>query len=146
MSAAATRVDVGPAGDIDDLFIDAASFQLARAGVARYRLDIFGVNGDAHAIQLWTTQKGRIDVIDVNEQLSESGLQHEVAADGLLQSLSGGPCQIHLEQLDRGYYLLDFSAATESLLMLYLESPGYIKVRRIDGSAVLGGAVLDSAP
>lgn len=133
-------MDVRRAGDIDDLAVDAASFQLTRDGVARYRLDILGVNGDAHAFQLWTTQKGRIDFIDVDGQLHESGLRGELAADGLLQSLSGGPCQIHLEQLDRGYYMLDFSAATESLLMLYLQSPGYIKVRRIDGSAAAGSA------
>lgn len=135
MSAGATRVEAGPAGDIYDLAVDAASFQLARDGVARYRLDILGVSGDSHAFQLWTTQKGRIDVTDVNESLHESGLRHELAADGLLQSLSGGPCEIHLEHLDRGYYFLEFSKATESLLMLHLQSPGYIKVRRIDDSA-----------
>lgn len=138
-------MDARRAGDIDDLAVDAASFQLTRDGVARYRLDILGVNGDAHAFQLWTTQKGRIDLIDVNGQLHQSGLRGELAADGLLQSLSGGACQIHLEQLDRGHYMLDFSAldssaATESLLMLYLQSPGYIKVRRIDGSAAAGSA------
>lgn len=140
MSDLTTRIDLGRGGDVDDVFIDAASFQFAREGVARYRLDILGVSGYAHSFQLWTTQKGQIDVIDVNGQLAESGLPCELAADGLLQSLSGGPCQIHLEQLDRGYYLLDFSAATTSLLMLYLESPGYIKVRQIDSNTAVRSA------
>lgn len=142
MSPAATRIETGPAGDVFEVASHAVRFELVRDGVARYRLGMVDSDGESRAFQLWTTQKGRIDFAIVDGELHESGLQHEFASDGSLQSLRGGACLVHLEHLDRGLYHLDFSIGMQSLLMLLVQSPGYIKVRRVDGDP----AASDSTP
>lgn len=122
------RIDIHPSGLVVEAFADCHAVRCRRTGVARYRLSARGRDPERLELELWTSQRGSID-LEVRDV--EPWVVLEPAGEGG-GGFSATDCSLHLEQLDRAHYWLGLSR-DDALVHVEFRPAGYLEARRVSG-------------
>ena len=128
----ANRTDLTASGFVDDLFLEQATLEINRSGVARYSFTATTTDG-AISLEIWTTAKARISV-RIDDDIGAHSWFVLRTDQEILESLTAKECAVHLEQLDRGHYFLGLYRGPDEI-RLHLGAPRYIKARPVDKGA-----------
>ena len=118
------RVQEFKNGDIDELLLEDCEISLQRVGIAIYELSFSSVD-ESQIIQIWTTQKGCLGVLTSNELPSWLSASFK---DKQIEQMKSSMCSVHLENCNKGLYILSLSSGDESILVEF-SSQGYLKAR-----------------
>jgi len=114
---------------IDDIFVENVTLDIIRDGDARYTIRM--TEGKiCHEILLWTTNQSRIRIRDI-ESDDLTAVNLVVDDEGVLVSCSAINVDVHLENMDRNRYFLNFFS-DKGLASLLLFSDRYIQARILD--------------
>jgi hypothetical protein len=125
----ANRTELTASGFVDDMFLEHATLEITRTGVARYSFIATTTDG-AISLEIWTTVKARISV-RIDDDIGVHSWFVLRTEREILESLTAKDCAVHLEQLDRGHYFLGLCRGPDEI-RLHLDAPGYIKARPVD--------------
>ena len=116
--------------DIDECVAREVEITVVRSGDARYDVTLMPTTSGAIALRLWTSRKGRVDVVLDCSDTAGVALQH--AQDGSLVQLRAHCRELHLEHLSRGAYALSFATAGGVDAQMQFSTRGYLRCAAVD--------------
>ncbi len=116
--------------EIDECVAHDVELTIVRSGDARYDVTLMHATSGAIALRLWTSRKGRVDVVLDCPDTADIELRH--AEDGSLAQLSANCRELHLEHLSRGGYALSFTTAGGADALMHFSTRGYLRCAAVD--------------
>ena len=118
------RVDKFPDNKLlADVLLKECRLKICKTGKARYQL-ICMSNEDRCIVDIWTSEKGLIETCIIPNEFDRSLYSLDPA--GNIQELSCFCESIHLEHMDRGFYVLCIDVV-KTIFIIHFTTRGYLK-------------------
>ena len=116
--------------EIDECVAREVELTVIRSSDASFDVTLRHATSGVIALRLWTSRKGRVDVVLDCADATDIELKH--AGDGSLAQLCTHCRELHLEHLSRGGYALSFTTAGGMDVLMSFSTRGYLRCAAAD--------------